>query len=73
MIGFTSYPGLVFAEPEDVPEDYYRRLDEIADGRPVAITELGWQSDGDLGGHSGSSDRQHRFVGRLPDLLPAPR
>lgn len=72
VIGFTSYPGLVFAEPEDVPDDYYTRLGELAGGRPVVITELGWQSGGSLGEHSGSPDLQHRFVSRLPDLLPAP-
>lgn len=69
VIGFSTYPGLVFEHPDDIPDDYYRVLAEHTDGRPVAFTEMGWQAGGDLGPYSGSAEAQARFVERFPTLV----
>ena len=68
IIGFTTYPGLVFASPDDIPDDYYRRLGDLAGGRPIAFTEMGWQAGGDFGPYSGTPESQARFVERFGEL-----
>jgi hypothetical protein len=68
IIGFTTYPGLVFASPDDIPADYYSRLGVIAGGRPIAFTEMGWQAAGELGEFAGTPELQARFVERFPEL-----
>lgn len=69
LIGFTTYPGLVFAHPDDLPEDYYTRLAEHTGGRPVAFTEMGWQSEGDYAEYSGTQEKQAAFVERFPEMI----
>ena len=68
IIGFTTYPGLVFASPDDIPEDYYRRLGGLTGGRPIAFTEMGWQAGGSFGPYSGTPESQDRFVERFGEL-----
>lgn len=66
--GLSSYPYLGgFAEPEDIPLDYYRRLaDEL--GTPVLVTEGGWASV-PFGAHAGTPSQQARYVRRQAQLL----
>lgn len=67
-IGVTSFPGLVHAEPEDLPDDYYRRISAQTD-LPVFITETGWPARGDGLALPGSESAQAAFVERMSDLL----
>jgi hypothetical protein len=69
LIGFTTYPGLVYPTPDDIPGDYYERLAGRVGGRPIAFSEMGWQAAGDLGAYSGSPEAQARFVARFPELI----
>ncbi|HSM02325.1 MAG TPA: hypothetical protein VK960_07815 [Acidimicrobiia bacterium] len=69
IIGFTTYPGLVFSHPDDLPEDYYSRLAEHTGGRPIAFTEMGWQSDGDFAEFSGTQEKQAAYVERFTELI----
>lgn len=69
LIGFTTYPSLVFTSAEEIPDDYYRRLLDHTGGRPIVITEMGWHAEGDFGPYSGSEEEQARFVARLPELF----
>ncbi len=67
-LGLSSYPYLAgFAEPEDIPVDYYSRL--VA-GRniPVAVTEGGWTS-ASLGPVASSPDKQRRYIVHQAALL----
>jgi hypothetical protein len=67
-IGLSSYPYLAgFAEPEDIPADYYSGL--LA-GRsiPAAITEGGWSS-ATLDTLVSSQDEQRRYIERQAVLL----
>lgn len=62
-LGLSSYPFLGgFAEPEDVPIDYYRRL--VPNGSlPVLVVEGGWSS-ASVPGVASSPERQARYIKR---------
>lgn len=68
IIAFTTYPGLVFPHPADIPEDYYTRLNGYAGGRPIAFTEVGWHSGGEYGVYSGTEEKQVAFLERFQEL-----
>jgi hypothetical protein len=60
-IGLSSYPFLAgFAEPEDVPIDYYAR---IGDDLPMIVMEGGWTS-ASVGDVVSSPERQARWIAR---------
>ncbi len=67
VLGFSSYPYFAFAQPEDMPADYYSRL---LNGRtrPVMIVEGGWTSAA-VGSVQSSPDLQARYVTRHATLL----
>lgn len=43
VMGVSSYPGVSFDDPADIPVDYYRRL-AVASGKPLIQVEGGWSS-----------------------------
>lgn len=67
LLGLSSYPYFGWAEPEDLPLDYYRRL--LA-GRnlPVMVVEGGWTS-ASAGGIASSPQKQARYITRHAQLL----
>lgn len=68
-IGFTTYPGLVFTDPAEMPDDYYAEIEEHVD-LPIVFSELGWQAGGDLADWSGTAEKQARFVEMwVPELV----
>jgi hypothetical protein len=66
-IGITTYPGLVFSDPDEIPADYYSAIADHT-GLPVVFTEMGWQSGGGPPGYEGSDEQQARFIARFDDL-----
>ncbi len=69
-LGLSSYGYLAgYAEPEELPLDYYSRL---LGGRtlPVMVVEGGWTSTS-LGGIASSSDEQRRYIVRQMQILDA--
>jgi len=71
-LGLSSYPFLAsFAQPEDVPDNYYSRLVE---GRslPVMVTEGGWTSV-TLDSIVSSPDKQRRYILRQMEILDQAR
>lgn len=67
-LGLSSYAYLAaYAEPEDIPLDYYSRLVE---GRtiPVMVTEGGWTSTS-FDAIVSSEDEQRRYINRHAKLL----
>jgi hypothetical protein len=69
-LGLSSYPYLGgFAQPEEVPPDYYSRLVEGL-SLPVMVTEGGWPSLS-VAGISSSPDEQRRYIARQVQLLDA--
>ncbi|MDA8137448.1 MAG: hypothetical protein M0036_02240 [Desulfobacteraceae bacterium] len=67
MLGLSSYPYFSYAVPEDIPDNYYRRL---LNGRsmPVLVCEGGWTSAG-VDAIVSSPQVQARYIRRQADLL----
>jgi hypothetical protein len=68
-IGLSSYPYLGgFAEPSDVPVDYYARLNESGAAKlPMMVVEGGWTS-GSVTGVTSSTEKQARWIKRQMEL-----
>lgn len=60
VVAFTTYPGLVYKNPTDLPSDYYANIREHTQF-PVAFTEIGWFRTGPAGWDS-SGDEQAAFI-----------
>ena len=70
VLGLSSYPYLGgFAEPEDLPADYFARIAHEA-GRPVMVVEGGWAS-ASRGTFTSSPAKQARDMRRMASLLDA--
>ena len=68
IIGFTTYPSLIYKTPAEVPADYYRDIKEHTT-KPVVFTETGWHSAVLPGKDWESSDaEQAEFVSRFFSL-----
>jgi len=60
IIGFTTYPNLVFADPKDIPIGYYESLLNKTD-KPIAFPEVAWHA-GSVPGWESSPQEQEAFV-----------
>jgi hypothetical protein len=70
VLGLSSYPYLGgFAEPEDIPLDYYSRLGDEA-MKPVMVIEGGWASQS-YATYTTSPAKQARWVRRHAQVLDA--
>jgi hypothetical protein len=71
MLGLSSYPYFAFAQPEDIPTEYYNRL---LNGRtlPAMVVEGGWTSAA-VGSIQSSPALQARYVTHHAQLLDAVR
>jgi hypothetical protein len=67
MLGYSSYPYFFYADPNDIPADYYTR---VLSGRPlpVMVVEGGWNS-ASVGGIVSSPEKQARYITRQAELL----
>ncbi len=68
LIGFTTYPGLIYQNPEDIPDDYYDEIFEYT-GKPIVITETGWFREGPIEGWGSSIQEQAEFINRWFHLI----
>jgi hypothetical protein len=71
VLGLSSYPYFVFADPDDIPLDYYSRL---PNGRtlPVMVVEGGWTS-ATAGAIVSSPEEQARYIRRHARMLDSVR
>jgi hypothetical protein len=66
--GLSSYPYLAgFAQPEDVPADYFAKVEQEV-GRAVFASEGGWTS-ASVGAVVSSPQQQARWIRREPQML----
>lgn len=73
LLGLSSYPYLGgFAQPEDVPDDWYSRLPG-ASGLPVFVSEGGWTSVDVSATVTSSPEKQVRWLRRQARLLDLAR
>jgi len=71
VLGLSSYPYLAgFVEPEELPLEYYTRLQDGVTPLPVMVIEGGWTS-ASLGGFTSSPDKQRRYIERHVRILDA--
>ena len=72
VIAFTTYPGIIYTDPSDIPEDYYSDIALHTD-KNIIFTEVGWTSSSSIEGWESSEEEQAKFVERffsLTDDLP---
>lgn len=73
LIAFTTYPGLIYSQPTDLPTDYYLVIARSTT-KPIAFTEIGWHSAGSPAGWESSEAEQAEFIrvflDRTKDLSP---
>lgn len=68
-LGLSSYPYFMWAQPEDIPADYYLRL-KGSRNLPMLVTEGGWTSASLPGSAIQSSpQKQARYIARHAELL----
>jgi hypothetical protein len=68
LIGLTSYPGIIYRDPAEIPADYYQSTADSID-KPIAITESGWASENPAEGWESSEEEQAKFVDLLSERL----
>ena len=61
VAAFTTYPGLIYQDPSDIPADYYGSLSSHVN-ESVGFTEIGWHSGNVSGGWESSEQEQATFV-----------
>lgn len=67
IIAFTTYPGLIYKSPNDIPVDYYSDIKSHT-SKPIAFTEIGWHSADNLRGWESSEVEQADFVTKFFNL-----
>lgn len=61
ICAFTTYPGLVFKDPSEIPRDYYTEIRNYTT-KPIAFTEIGWHSEASPLGWESSEAEQAEFI-----------
>lgn len=61
VIGFTTYPGLIYKEPSEIPSNYYSEIQEHV-SKPVLFTEIGWFRENNIAGWESSAEEQVEFI-----------
>jgi hypothetical protein len=64
ILAFTTYPGLIYGSPSDIPTGYYDDI-RTHTSKPIAFTEIGWQSSASPAGWESSEAEQMDFVNRF--------
>ena len=64
VAAFTTYPGLIYHDPSDIPGDYYGRV-ALHVNESVGFTEIGWHTGNVSGGWGSSQEEQAAFVSRF--------
>lgn len=67
ITAFTTYPGLVYMDPSDIPEDHYTEINEHT-SKPIAFLENGWHSEAYPPGWESSEEEQARYIERFFEL-----
>jgi hypothetical protein len=74
VLGLSSYPYLGgFADPDQIPLDYYERITSSRRSLSVMVVEGGWPSASVQGVFSSSPEMQARYIARQSKLLDEAR
>lgn len=66
-IAFTTYPGLIYKTPGEIPDNYYSEISEHV-SKPTLFTEIGWPSQS-IATFTNSEASQSAYVDRLFTLM----
>ena len=73
FLAFTTYPGLVYTEPSEIPANYYDEI-KLHTGKRIAFFEIGWQSvsvsDSWQSSETEQADFIRQFFALTKDLKP---
>jgi hypothetical protein len=61
IVAFTTYPGLIYKNPAEIPAEYYNEIKSHT-SKPIAFTEIGWHSAASPAGWESSEAEQAEFV-----------
>jgi hypothetical protein len=61
LIAFTTYPGLIYNDPSEIPPDYYNEITAHTN-KSIAFTEIGWHSNTSPLGWESSETEQAAFL-----------
>ncbi|MCA9390116.1 hypothetical protein KC571_01825 [candidate division WWE3 bacterium] len=61
LIGFTTYPGIIYQKLSEIPNDFYSEIRTHTD-KPIAFVEIGWSSLPEITGWERSEAEQAAFV-----------
>lgn len=64
LVGFTTYPDIIYSKPEDIPSDYYSDIATHTD-KPIGFFESGWHTSAFPKGYEGSDEKQASYVERF--------
>ena len=67
FLAFTTYPGLIYKSPAEIPADYYSEIKSRIN-KPIVFTEIGWHSVAAPVGWESSGAEQAEFVRRFFEL-----
>lgn len=67
IIAFTTYPDLVYKNPEEIPADYYDEI-KLRTSKPIVFTEIGWHTANSPKGWESGEDEQAEFVKKFFNL-----
>ena len=67
LMAFTTYPGLIYRNPSEIPQNYYTEIKSFV-SKPIIFTEIGWHSDASPAGWESSEVEQAEFIKRFFDL-----
>jgi hypothetical protein len=67
IIAFSTYPNLVYKNPEEIPDDYYSEIRAHTSKR-IAFTEIGWHSSDSPSGWESSETEQAQFITKFTTL-----
>lgn len=70
LFAFTTYPGLVYKDPSEIPAAYYSDVRKQTE-KPVAFSESGWHRDPAPTGWESSDEEQARFAALLLQRMRA--
>lgn len=61
FIAYTTYPGLIYKTPSELPDDYYTKAKGLTT-KPIIFTEVGWSRSAPVEGYDGSESAQAEFI-----------
>ena len=64
VIAFTTYPGLIYKSPDQIPNDYYSEI-SLHTTKPLIFTEIGWHSTDNIAGWESSEQEQADFIAKF--------